>query len=485
LLLVIASTVAAQQHPDKSPATKQRTAAAPGAVASPQRAVGQEERRWPRTHEYEDERRAMVAQQIEGRGVRDANVLDAMRNVPRHWFVPEPLRAMAHGDGPLPIGEEQTISQPYIVALMTESLRLTPESKVLEIGTGSGYQAAVIYEITPNVFTIEIVEPLARRAIETFKRHGYEKIQVRIGDGYAGWPEQAPFDAIIVTCAPDHVPPRLAEQLQTGGRMCIPVGDEHGMQELHILTKDEKGNMQRRTMIPVRFVPMTGEAQKRPAAGAGRGPGQAKEGEHDISAINEEFKNPNLAIEPWLERWESESREIYTERAKIVQTLDLRPGMQVADVGAGTGLFVEPLSRAVGSEGRVYAVDIAPRFIEHIKVRARRAGLANVEAILSTEESVTLPDQSVDLVLLCDTYHHFANPAAMLHSIHQSLRPRGRLVVVDFERIPGQSREWVLNHVRAGKDVVKSEIGGARFVFLDEVKIDGFRETYLLRFERQ
>lgn len=432
----------------------------------------------PRTTEYEKERDAMVAAQIQGRGVRDAAVLEAMRNVPRHWFVPDELKSAAYNDHPLPIGEDQTISQPYIVALMTEALKLTPQSRVLEIGTGSGYQAAVLSEITPHVFSIEIVEPLARRAIDTFKRHGYENIQVRIGDGYAGWPEHAPFDAIIVTCAPDHVPPRLVEQLRGGGRMCIPVGAEHGGQELHILTKDENGEMQKRALIPVVFVPMTGEARQKPEA-----PG--KEHGPEASDINEEFRKPDLDIEQWIERWESESREIYTERTKIVEAMNLRTGMRVADVGAGTGLFVEPLAKAVGEKGRVYAVDIAPRFIEHIKDRAAGAGLTNVEAVLSTEESVSLPSNSVDLVFLCDTYHHFADPRVMLASIHRAIGPGGVLVVIDFERIPGQSREWVLNHVRAGKEVFKAEIEAAGFVFLEEVKIDGFHENYFLRFQRR
>lgn len=216
----------------------------------------------PRSAESKVEREAMVAQQIEARGVRSPDVLAAMRHVPRHWFVPEHLRNLAYSDQPLPIGEDQTISQPYMVALMTESLKLTRESKVLEIGTGSGYQAAVLSEITPHVFTIEIVEPLARRAIDTLEQRGYRTVKVRIGDGYAGWPEHAPFDAIIVTCAPDHIPPKLTEQLKAGGRMCIPVGSAHGVQELVLTTKNHDGTLGRRTLIPVRFVPMTGAARE-------------------------------------------------------------------------------------------------------------------------------------------------------------------------------------------------------------------------------
>lgn len=213
----------------------------------------------PRTLERAAERRRMAVDQIEARGVRDPAVVAAMRNVPRHWFVPVRLHRLAYADRALPIGEGQTISQPYIVALMTEVLRLTPQSKVLEIGTGSGYQAAVLSEITPHVFTIEIVEPLARRAITTFQERGYKTINLRIGDGHRGWPEHAPFDAIIVTCAPEHIPRKLIEQLKQGGRICIPVGTQGRVQELIVATKRADGSLERESLIPVRFVPMTGD----------------------------------------------------------------------------------------------------------------------------------------------------------------------------------------------------------------------------------
>jgi protein-L-isoaspartate(D-aspartate) O-methyltransferase len=203
----------------------------------------------------------MVRTQIEARGLKDPRVLQALRDVPRHWFVPQNGQALAYADQPLPIGEDQTISQPYIVALMTEALQLKPDAKVLEIGTGSGYQAAVLSELTPHVFTIEIVEPLGKRAREAFAKRGYSTIRARIGDGYAGWPEFAPFDAIIVTCAPDHIPPRLLEQLAVNGRICIPVGSAGGVQELVVATKLADGTLKRESLIPVRFVPMTGAAR--------------------------------------------------------------------------------------------------------------------------------------------------------------------------------------------------------------------------------
>jgi protein-L-isoaspartate(D-aspartate) O-methyltransferase len=205
------------------------------------------------SQDYADARRRMVTDQIEARGVADRRVLDAMRRVERHVFVPPPYTDRAYDDSPLPIGLGQTISQPYIVAYMTEALELEPASKVLEVGTGSGYQAAVLAEITPRVFSIEIRSDLAQRARETLARLGYKGVRVRAGDGYLGWPEEAPFDRIIVTAAPDHVPQPLVQQLAVGGRMVIPVGSL--MQEMTILTKTSRGVTERRT-IPVRFVPL-------------------------------------------------------------------------------------------------------------------------------------------------------------------------------------------------------------------------------------
>lgn len=203
-------------------------------------------------------REAMVKNQIEARGVKDRRVLAAMRKVQRHLFVPERLRNQAYNDEPLPIGYGQTISQPYIVAYMTEQLDVGADEKVLEIGTGSGYQAAILGELGGEVYTIEIVPELGERAKKTLADLGYTNVHVRIGDGYNGWPEAAPFDAIIVTAAPAHIPQPLVEQLKLGGRMIIPVGDFH--QELILLVKTEKG-IEKRKKIPVRFVPMTGEAE--------------------------------------------------------------------------------------------------------------------------------------------------------------------------------------------------------------------------------
>lgn len=190
-----------------------------------------------------------------GRPVLDERVLAAMRKVPRHEFVPEDQKRLAYRNRPLPIGEGQTISQPYIVALMTDLLQLEPGDKVLEIGTGCGYQAAVLAEIAGEVYTIEIIDSLGRAAAATLKRLGYANVHTRIGDGYKGWPEAAPFDAIIVTAAPDHIPPALVEQLKPTGRMVIPVGGLS--QELMVVKKNADGSTLNEQIVPVRFVPLT------------------------------------------------------------------------------------------------------------------------------------------------------------------------------------------------------------------------------------
>ena len=207
------------------------------------------------------EHERMVQQQLRTRGIKDERVLAALAKVPREEFVPQDSRAASYEDGPLPIGYDQTISQPYIVAFMTEKLQPKPDHRVLEVGTGSGYQAAVLAELVADVYTIEIVEPLAKNAEATLQRLGYKNVHVKVGDGYRGWPEHAPFDAITVTCAPDHVPHPLIEQLKEGGRMIIPVGG-FGNQELFLLEK-KNGQLQRRAVLPVRFVPMAGEATEK------------------------------------------------------------------------------------------------------------------------------------------------------------------------------------------------------------------------------
>ncbi len=214
----------------------------------------------PSAGNFAAQRQRMVEQQLKPRGIKDERVLAAMAKVLREEFVPMDARSDAYEDGPLPIGYDQTISQPYIVAFMTEQLRLKPSDHVLEIGSGSGYQAAILAELVTEVYTIEIVEPLGKSAEATLQRLGYRNVHVKMGDGYKGWPEEAPFDAIIVTCAPEKVPQPLVDQLKDGGRMVIPVGEQFA-QQLYLLEK-KSGQLKESATLPVRFVPMQRESRK-------------------------------------------------------------------------------------------------------------------------------------------------------------------------------------------------------------------------------
>jgi protein-L-isoaspartate(D-aspartate) O-methyltransferase len=214
----------------------------------------------PTPADFAAQRQRMVEQQLKPRGIKDNRVLAAMARVPREEFVPADERGDAYEDGPLPIGFDQTISQPYIVAFMTEQLRLKSSDRLLEVGTGSGYQAAVLAELVADVYTLEIVEPLAKAAEATLQRLGYKNVHLRVGDGYQGWPAEAPFDAIIVTCAPDKVPEPLVEQLKDDGRMVIPVGERFA-QQLYLLEK-KNGQLKESVTLPVRFVPMVREQKK-------------------------------------------------------------------------------------------------------------------------------------------------------------------------------------------------------------------------------
>lgn len=203
---------------------------------------------------------ARTAPEVVENGRIDARVLDAMRMVPRHQFVPEDVRALAYADRPLPIGFGQTISQPFIVALMTHLLRPSPGDRMLEVGTGSGYQAAVLSPLVARVHTIEIVPELGERAAKVLQRFGYDNVEARVGDGYYGWPEAAPFDGIVVTAAASHVPPPLVRQLKPGGRMVIPIGGPFAAQQLMLVEKRPDGELSMRQLLPVRFVPFTGAA---------------------------------------------------------------------------------------------------------------------------------------------------------------------------------------------------------------------------------
>ncbi|MEM6820892.1 MAG: protein-L-isoaspartate(D-aspartate) O-methyltransferase [Verrucomicrobiota bacterium] len=206
-------------------------------------------------------RMTMIKEQLVSRDIKDSNVLRVMGDVPRHLFLPRELQSQAYDDRPLPIGHQQTISQPYIVAFMTEQLRPESHHRILEIGTGSGYQAAVLAELVDQVFSIEIVEPLAREAKNRLARLGYQNVTVKIGDGYLGWLEEAPFDGIIVTCAPDKIPEPLIQQLKEGGRLVIPAGPSRG-QILYVFAK-QNDRLETLKKIPVRFVPMTGKVSEK------------------------------------------------------------------------------------------------------------------------------------------------------------------------------------------------------------------------------
>ncbi|GIW72112.1 MAG: hypothetical protein KatS3mg102_1654 [Planctomycetota bacterium] len=259
LLLYVCAAPLAQHalppEPAPPPARVLLRAAPVGASTSAEvlaaRAAAQAEQPW------RDLRLAMVREQIEARGLGTPPVLEAMRAVARHRFVPAELRAQAYEDRPLPIGHGQTISQPYIVAFMTEMLALQPGARALEVGTGSGYQAAVLAELAAEVVTIEIIGALAHSAAERLQRLGYRNVTVVHGDGYFGWPERAPYDAIVVTAAATHIPPPLLAQLRPGGRMAIPLGDTPWTQSLVLVRKAEDGTVTARDVLPVAFVPFT------------------------------------------------------------------------------------------------------------------------------------------------------------------------------------------------------------------------------------
>ena len=210
-----------------------------------------------------------------------------------------------------------------------------------------------------------------------------------------------------------------------------------------------------------------------------------KHGESSVNpGINESFKDPDLDVDKMVGRFELESREVYVARNTIVKACEVKPGSVIADVGAGTGLFTRLFSRSVGDQGWVFAVDIAPKLVKHIMQQAAQQQLNNITGVICSENSVNLPPNSVDIVFICDTYHHFEFPKSTLASIHSALKPGGRLVVIDFERIEGKTREWLLNHVRAGKDVFRAEIQDAGFRLIEEKKIKEFEENYFLVFKK-
>ena len=200
--------------------------------------------------------------------------------------------------------------------------------------------------------------------------------------------------------------------------------------------------------------------------------------------INENFLDADLDVEQWLQRFEGESREVFVGRDEVLQACDIAPGASVADIGAGTGLYTMLFAKAVGSEGWVFGVDIAPRFLEHLNERAGNTGVENLTAVLGSQRSVNLAPESIDLAFICDTYHHFEYPKSTMDSIPRALKDGGRLIVIDFERIPGESRDWIFGHVRAGKEVFRAEIQDAGFILEEEKKVDGLKENYFLMFRK-
>lgn len=201
--------------------------------------------------------------------------------------------------------------------------------------------------------------------------------------------------------------------------------------------------------------------------------------------VNANFLDESLDVNAWIERFEVESREVYHAREEVLKAAGVKPGMRIADVGAGSGFYTRLFARAVGPTGWVYAVDISPKFLQHINSSNAELGLTNITCVLGGERSIQLPPESVDLIFICDTYHHFEYPQSTLASIHQALRPDGKLVVIDFERIPGQSRDWTIDHVRAGKETFRQEIEQAGFTLAEEPKIESFKENYFLRFRKK
>lgn len=264
VLAGFASLLVACSGCDRTSSTRPSVQPASGGVgaeiASSKKELGKTQSGASREKGFAGARKAMVERQLAARDITDQRVLQAMAEVPRHRFVPESLWPQAYEDYPLPIGLEQTISQPYVVAFMTQALNLDGDERVLEIGTGSGYQAAVLAKLCKEVYSIEIITELSKRAAKVFKKISVSNVYLRVGDGYAGWPGKAPFDGIIVTAAPPKVPQPLVDQLAQGGRLILPVGEQD--QDLVLIERTAQG-LKRRKVLPVRFVPMTGEAQKR------------------------------------------------------------------------------------------------------------------------------------------------------------------------------------------------------------------------------
>ncbi|NNL85402.1 MAG: methyltransferase domain-containing protein [Myxococcales bacterium] len=377
------------------------------------------------------------------------------------------------------------------------ALALEPGDRVADLGAGSGYFTFRLADaVGPEgrVYAVDVDEDMLALLRERVAEEGASQVEV-VHASYddARIPEPG-VDVILTVDTYHHLEDReayfarLAESLKPGGRLAVIDFDEpagfihrtflssHRMDPEVIEAELSAAGyrlQERHDFLPQQSFMVFAAADEAAQDEASVRPG-----------INAPFLAEDLDVEEWTNRFEVESREIYLQREAITDALEIEPGMGVADIGSGTGLFLSLLNDRVGSEGTVYATDIAPKFVAHLKDRVAKEDLDQVEVVRGGEREVGLPAASVDVAFVCDVYHHFEFPKASLASLMEAIRPGGHLVVIDFERIPGETPEWIVNHVRAGKDVFRSEIEGAGFTLVEEVDVPGMKENYFLRFKR-
>ncbi len=375
-----------------------------------------------------------------------------------------------------------------------ETLELEPGDRVADLGAGSGYFTFRLAEaVGPSgrVYAVDVDEPMLASLEERLGDANASNVETVLASADDPNIPEPPVDLIITVNTYHHIDDRvtyfrsLAGSLAPAGRLVvIDFKRAAGLWQRLLL----RGHLTEPSVIEAELV----EAGYRRVAAHEFLSRQSflvfepanVEQESVRPGINAPFLAENLDVEEWVDRFEVESREIFTQRREIANALGIRPGFAVADIGSGTGLFLSLLHERVGASGRVYATDISPTFVAHLEKRVQNENLERVEVVLGGERSVELSPASVDLAFVCDVYHHFEYPAASLSSLMEAIRPGGQLVVIDFERIPGESPEWILNHVRAGKTTFRAEIEQAGFSFLEEVAVPGLKENYFLRFER-
>lgn len=377
------------------------------------------------------------------------------------------------------------------------ALGLEPGQRVADVGAGSGYFTFRLAEaVGPEgrVYAVDVDEDMLALLRERVAEEGASQVEV-VSGGYDDARIPAPgVDVILTVNTYHHIEAReayfarLAQSLKPGGRLAVIDFDEpagfihrtflssHRMDPEVIETELAAAGY--RLLERHEFLPQQSFMVFAAGDVAAEDEGSVRPG------INAAFLAEDLDVEQWMERFEVESREIYLQREAIADALEIEPGMAAADIGSGTGLFLQLLNERVGAQGTVYATDIAPKFIEHLKQRVADENLDRVEVVRGGEREVGLEAASVDVAFVCDVYHHFEFPKASLASLMEAIRPGGHLVVIDFERIPGETPEWLLNHVRAGKGVFRSEIEAAGFALVEEVDVPGMKENYFLRFKR-